>query len=74
MGKMVFIKNFPNRGFAEQAREILETNRIGSIIQSADPGIMGSSSASMSQGVNLYVDSDNKEQALQLINALYNGI
>jgi len=74
MGKMTLIKNFPNRGFAEQAREILESNGIGSLVQSADPGIMGSSSASMAQGVDLFVDAEHSEQALQLIDALYNGI
>lgn len=74
MGDIVLIKNFPNRSFAEQAKEILARNNIGCVIKSVDPGILGSSSASMAQGVDLYVDEENQDIALKFIDALYDGI
>lgn len=74
MGKNVLIKNFPNRSFAEQAKEILAQNNIVCLLQSIDPGVFGSGSVSTLRGVDLYVDDKDKDQALELINALYNGI
>ena len=74
MDKLVLIKNFPNRSFAEQAKEVLLQQNIGCVLKSIDVGILGTASSGMSQGVNLYVDSENEEFALRLIDALYNGI
>lgn len=74
MSELTLVKNFPNRAFAEQAREILERNDIGCILKSHDPGILGTSSASVVKGVDLYVEEDKKDKAFDLLNALYNGI
>ncbi len=74
MSSMILIKNFPNRAFAEQAREILERDGIICILKSPDVGIIGTSSSSMLYGVDLYVEDQNKEQAYNLLNALFNGI
>jgi len=74
MDKIVLIKNFPNRSFAEQAKEVLQQNKITCILKSIDVGVMGTASVAMPQGVNLYVAPENQEAALQLLDALYNGI
>lgn len=74
MDKLVLIKNFPNRSFAEQAKEVLLQHNIMCVLKSIDVGIMGTASSGMPQGVNLYVDEEQHESALRLIDALYNGI
>lgn len=74
MGKLVLIKNFPNRSFAEQAKEVLSAHGIGCLLQSIDPGIFGGGSVSTLRGVDLYVNKDDSEKALKLIDALYDGI
>jgi hypothetical protein len=74
MEKLILIKNFPNRSFAEQAKEVLSANGIGCLLQSIDPGIFGSGSVSTLRGVDLYVNKDDHEKALGLIDALYDGI
>ncbi len=74
MEKVVLIKNFPNRLFAEQAKEVLDNNQIYCVLKSVDVGILGTSTSSLNQGVNLYVEEHNAQKALDLLNALYNGI
>lgn len=74
MNDIVLIKNFPNRSFAEQAKEVLSQHNIACVLKSVDVGIMGTASSAMPQGVNLYVDREVQEEALRLIDALYNGI
>ncbi len=74
MTKLKFVKNFPNRPFAEQAKEILERNQIGCVLKSPDVGILGTTSSSTFNGVDLYVDEKDFTRALELLNALYNGI
>ncbi len=74
MEKLVLIKNFPNRAFAEQARDILERNEIYCLLNSPDVGILGSATGGMMQGVNLYVSPAQAEKAAHLVDALYNGI
>jgi hypothetical protein len=74
MAKLIFIKNFPNRAFAEQARSILKGKNIDCILQSPDSGIFGVSSVSVSQGVNLLVEKDHAESARELLLALFDGI
>jgi hypothetical protein len=74
MSKFILITNFPNRSFAEQAKEVLQQNNIPCILKSIDVGVMGTASTAMPQGVDLYVDSASQEAALRLIDALYNGI
>lgn len=74
MGNLVMVKNFPDRSFAEQAREILLNKDIPSVLKSPDAGILGTTNASMSNGVNLYVEEKHLERAGELLNALFNGI
>lgn len=74
MDKIVLIKNFPNRGFAEQAKELLINNNIPSVLKSPDTGILGTTTASLFSGVNLYVEEKNNARASELLNALFNGI
>lgn len=74
MDKLVLIKNFPNRSFAEQAKEVLAQHDIVSVLKSIDVGILGTASSGIPQGVNLYVSAENQETALRLIDALYDGI
>ncbi len=74
MDKMVLIKNFPNRAFAEQAKDILERNEIICVLNSPDVGILGTATGGLMQGVNLYVSATQAEKAAHLVDALYNGI
>ncbi len=74
MDKLALIKNFPNRGFAEQAKEVLLNNNIPSVLKSPDTGILGTTTASLFSGVNLYVEEKNHNRAAELLNALFNGI
>lgn len=74
MDKLVLIKNFPNRSFAEQAKEVLAQHDIICVLKSIDVGILGTSSSGIGQGINLYVEKEHEESALRLIDALYNGI
>lgn len=74
MEKLSMIKNFPDRAFAEQAKEILLSDDIPSVLKSPDAGILGTTNASMAQGVNLYVEERFALRAAELLNALFNGI
>jgi hypothetical protein len=74
MGELRFVKNFPNRAFAEQAKDILEKQDIGCVLKSPDIGILGISSTATFNGVDLYVDERDFEKAQQALNALFNGI
>lgn len=74
MDPMSIAKNFPNRAFAEQAKEILLNNDIPCVLKSPDAGILGTTNASMGHGVNLYVEDKYLDQAGELLNALFNGI
>jgi hypothetical protein len=74
MSDMVFIKNFPNRAFAEQAREVLQRESIGCVLSSPDVGILGTATTSLSIGVDLYVEKKHEERVRALLDALYNGI
>ncbi len=72
--RIVFIKNFPNRAFAEQAKDILDRNHIPCVLKSPDVGILGTTSSAVVHGVDLYVQEDMKERAYELLNALFDGI
>ena len=74
MDDLVLIKNFPNRSFAEQAKEVLAQQNIICVLKSVDVGILGTASVGFPQGVNLYVDKNHEDTALRLIDALYDGI
>ncbi len=74
MEKLAMVKNFPNRAFAEQAREILLNQDIPCVLKSPDAGILGTTNASMANGVNLLVEEKHQGRAGELLNALFNGI
>jgi len=74
MQEPVLIKNFPNRGFAEQAKEILMKHDISCMLKSADIGILGTASSGAVQGVNLYVREEFRLKAFELLNAYFDGI
>ena len=67
--EMVLAKNFPMRELAEAAKVILKEHGIESILQS--PDIVG---AGTFQGVDLYVRKEKKEETLQILESLYDGI
>lgn len=68
-GKLVVAKNFPMRELAETAKQILKEHGIESVLQSSE--IVGSGTF---QGVDLYVEKEKKEEALELLESLYDGI
>jgi len=74
MEKLILIKNFPDRAFAEQAKQVLKQNDIGCILKSADVGILGTTTSSLLIGVNLYVEETHAVEAGNLINAIFDGI
>jgi hypothetical protein len=73
--KLIKVKNFPNRMFAEHAQQTLEHEGISSVIQSPDAGILGAGGvAGLPQGADLYVVPELADQARSLLEALYDGI
>ena len=74
MEKLILIKNFPDRAFAEQAKQVLKQKDIGCILKSADVGILGTTTSSLLIGVNLYVEETHAAEAGNLINAIFDGI
>ena len=74
MEKLVLIKNFPDRGFAEQAQQVLKQNNIGCVLKSADVGILGTTTSSLLIGVDLYVEEKNAAEAAKMLNAIFDGI
>ena len=74
MARLYLIKNFPNRAFAEQAQQVLNQNDIPSVIKSPDAGILGTTTASLSHGANLWIEEQYKARAAELLNAVFNGI
>lgn len=74
MDRIVMVKNFPNRAFAEQAKDLLERNNIPCVLKSPDVGILGASSSGAVQGVDLYVSEELAQKAYEYLNALFNGI
>ena len=73
--KLVKIKNFPDRMFAERARQSLDAEGIPSIIQSIDAGVLGAGGAmGLPQGADLYVPSEFVGRASELLNDLFDGI
>ena len=67
--KLVVAKNFPLRELAEAAKQILREHGIECVLQSSE--IVGSGTF---QGVDLYVREGAKEEALLLLERLYDGI
>ncbi len=72
---LVRVKNFPDRLYAERARQSLEEDGIHSIIQSPDQGILGAGSAAgLPQGADLYVEEEDAARARELLNELFDGV
>ncbi len=68
-GKLVIVKNFPMRELAEAAKQILKEHGIESVLQSSE--IVGSGTF---QGVDLYIPEETRDEALRLLESLYDGI
>jgi hypothetical protein len=68
-GDLVVAKNFPMRELAEAARAILKENGIESLLQSSE--IVGTGTM---QGVDLLVHREEREEAVRLLESLYDGI
>lgn len=72
---LMFIKNFPDRMFAERAQQTLEQEGIFAVIQSIDTGILGAgASAGLPQGADLYVDDADSERARDILSVVFDGI
>ena len=75
--KMVVVKNFPNRMYAEQAKQSLEAEGIQSLIQSQFTGMVGLDSTGTlptSAGVDLCVSEEFAKKAKEILTALFDGI
>jgi putative protein kinase ArgK-like GTPase of G3E family len=72
--RLVKIKNFPHRMFAEQAQQALADEGIPSVASSPDIGITGTPGALVPQGVDLFVPEEYAEKARSVIFALFDGI
>jgi hypothetical protein len=69
--KLVMVKNFPDRMFAERARQTLDAEGI----QSVDAGFLGAGGAlGLPQGADLYVPEEFSGRALELLNDVFDGI
>jgi hypothetical protein len=72
---LVLVKNFPDRMYAERARQTLDVEQIPSIIQSMDIGIFGAGAASsLPAGADLYVPRELSDRARELLNDVFDGI
>ena len=72
---LVLVKNFPDRMYAERARQPLDAESIPSIIQSIDAGFLGAGGArGLPQGADLYVPSEYSDRARELLNDVFDGI
>ena len=72
---LVLAKNFPDRIYAERAKQTLEQEGIICIIQSMDPGILGAgASGGLIGGVDLYVDEESAPRAKELLTDVFNGV
>jgi hypothetical protein len=72
---LVLVKNFPDRMFAERARQTLDAEGIPSIIQSIDAGFLGAGGAlGLPQGADLYVPREYADRARDLLNNVFDGI
>jgi len=72
---IVKVKNFPDRMYAERARQTLDVEGIPSIIQSLDAGVLGAGGAvGLPQGADLYVPGEYADRARELLNDVFDGI
>ena len=77
--KLVMIKNFPNRMFAEMAQQLLEIEKITSVIKAQDYGFAGAAAGGgldifSGNGVDLYVEEEFSEKAEEIVRTQYNGM
>ncbi len=73
--RLIKIKNFPDRMYAERAQQSLLHEGIPSVIQAIDAGILGAGGAAgLPQGADLYVEEDRAEEARLVLNELFDGI
>jgi hypothetical protein len=72
---IVKVKNFPDRMYAERARQSLDEEGIPSLIQSSDIGFLGAGGAAgMPSGADIFVAADMAERAKEILNELFDGI
>jgi len=72
---LVKVKNFPDRMYAERARQTLDVEGIPSIIQSVDAGFLGAGGAlGLPQGADLYVPGEFVERPRELLNDVFDGV
>ena len=72
---LVLVKNFPDRMYAERARQTLDAEGIPSMIQSIDAGFLGAGGAiALPQGADLYVAQEFSDRARDLLNDVFDGI
>lgn len=72
---LVRIKNFPDRTYAERARQTLEDQEIPSVIQSPEAGFLGAGGAAgFPQGADLYVPEEFADEARRILESLFDGI
>jgi Putative prokaryotic signal transducing protein len=75
MKKLIKVKNFPDRMYAERAQQTLEEEQIASVVQSLDIGILGAGGAAgFAQGVDLYVEEKDAERAGEILKDIFNNI
>ncbi len=73
--ELVLVKNFPDRMYAERARQTLDVENIPSIIQSVDVGFLGAGAAvGLPAGADLYVPREFSDRARELLNDVFDGI
>jgi hypothetical protein len=72
---LVLVKNFPDRMYAERARQTLDVEQIPSIIQSVDVGFLGAGGAmGLPAGADLYVPAEFADRAREVLNDVFDGI
>ena len=72
---IVKVKNFPDRMYAERARQSLDEEGIPSLIQSIDAGFLGAGGvAGLPAGADLFVPRDRADRAREILNDLFDGI
>jgi hypothetical protein len=73
--RLIKIKNFPDRTYAERAQQSLSQEGIPSVIQAVDAGILGAGGAAgLPQGADLYVQEEYAEEARLLLSDLFDGV
>ncbi|HUI63419.1 MAG TPA: DUF2007 domain-containing protein [Bacteroidota bacterium] len=73
--QLVKVKNFPDRLYAERARQSLDMEGIPALIQSIDIGILGAGGVvGLPQGVDLLVPAEFEERARELLSDLFDGV